>query len=268
MRVISLTTDFGMKDGNVGAMKGVILKICPEVQIADLSHLISPQNIAEAALIVSRAAPYFPQESVHIIVVDPGVGTARRPIAARLGDQLYVAPDNGVLTPVLEKAEMQNQAVEIVYLDRPEYWLPTISNVFHGRDIFAPSGAHLACGVPLNRLGTAIHDPVRIEIPRPEQTGKGLRGQVIHIDHFGNIHTNILEEHLKGETGVEVEIGKVRLSGLGKTFGELPPGELGALFGSSGNLIIAVTNGNAARQIGAEIGEEVRVNYRPGSAAG
>lgn len=268
MRVVSLTTDFGMKDGNVGAMKGVIWKICPEAQIADLSHLISPQNIAEAALIVSRAAPYFPDESVHIIVVDPGVGTSRRPIAARLGTQIYVAPDNGVLTPVLEKAEMQNQVIEIVHLDRPEYWLPTISNVFHGRDIFAPSGAHLACGVPLHRLGTAVLDPIRLEIPRPAQTGDGLKGQVIHIDHFGNIHTNIMDEHLSGATDVEVECGPARLYGLVKTFGELPPGGLGALYGSSGNLIIAVTNGNAALQIEAAVGDEVRVNYRPGSAAG
>ncbi len=259
MDVISLTTDFGIKDGNVGAMKGVIWSIAPHVHIADLSHTIGPQNIVEAGLIVARAAPYFPAGSIHIIVVDPGVGTARRPIAARLGSQTFVCPDNGVLTLLIQQAERQGQTMEFVHLDRPNYWLKEVSNVFHGRDIFAPAGAHLASGVPLRSIGTHIDDPVRIELPQPRRSGNVWTGQVIHIDHFGNVHTNIRVEHLGEVPGAVVSICGVEIRGMVKTFGDLPVGELAALYGSSGDLIISVVNGSAKERLGASIGDPVRV---------
>ncbi|MBU4224345.1 MAG: SAM-dependent chlorinase/fluorinase, partial [Chloroflexi bacterium] len=177
MPIISLMTDFGLKDGNVGVMKGVIWGICPQAQIADLSHTIQPQNVPEAALILFRSAPYFPKDTIHVVVVDPGVGTARRPIAAQIGSQRYVCPDNGVLTMILERAEQEGWPVEIVHLDKPQYWLKEISHVFHGRDIFAPSAAHLAGGLPLRDLGTPIHDPVKLALPKPQRTENGWRGE-------------------------------------------------------------------------------------------
>ena len=259
MSFVTLTTDFGLKDGNVGVMKGVIWGIAPQAQIADISHNISPQNVPEAALVLLRAVPYFPPETIHVIVVDPGVGTQRRPVAARIGEQLFVAPDNGVLTMLVERAESQGQPVTFIHLDKRRYWLPNISHVFHGRDIFAPAGGHLAAGVPLEELGSHIQDPIRLSIPQPERTGQGWRGQVIHIDHFGNISTNILYDHLGDAPGASVQLRGTTIQGLVKTFGERSVDDLIALYGSSGNLIISVVNGSAAGRLGAQVGDPVQV---------
>jgi len=259
MNIVTLITDFGLKDGNVGVMKGVIWGIAPQVQISDLSHLIRPQNVAEAALILLRSAPYFPQGTVHVVVVDPGVGTARRPIAARLEDQYFVGPDNGVITLWLERVESQGGAAQFVHLDRPEFWLPQVSHVFHGRDIFAPAGGHLAAGVPLESLGSLIDDPLRLELPIPMRSEDGWRGEVIHLDHFGNISTNIRQEHLEGDEIATVRLCGVNINGAVRTFGERPPGELVALIGSTGNLIVSVVNGSAAQRLGAKVGDPVEV---------
>jgi len=253
-------TDFGIKDGNVGVMKGVILGIAPHTQIVDLSHTISPQNIQEAALVLARSAPYFPPGTIHVVVVDPGVGTARRHIAARLGEQYYVCPDNGILTPLFERAETEGWPVEIVHTNKPDFWLPVVSHVFHGRDVFSPVAAHLVSGVPLGALGTPIQDPVRLSLPRPQRTTSGWRGEVIHIDHFGNISTNLRVEHL-GEPppSIEMHLCGVNIHGMVRTFGERPPGELVALYGSTGNLIVSVVNGNAALRLNAKVGDLVEV---------
>ena len=261
MSFVTLMTDFGLKDGNVGVMKGVIWRFAPGAQISDLSHLIGPQNVSEAALILARQAPFFPAGTVHVVVVDPGVGTARRPIAAHLGDSFFVGPDNGILTLLLEGAESEGREVTIVHLDRPQYWLPQVSHVFHGRDIFAPAAGHLAAGVPLRELGTPIQDPVRLQLPQPEHTAGGLRGEVIHVDHFGNLSTNIRREHL-GEPGpgLRVRLGEAVIQGMVRTFGERAPGELVALYGSSGNLIVSVVNGSAAQRLRAEVGDRVEVS--------
>ena len=143
MTVISLMTDFGIKDGTVGVMKGVIWGICPSAQIVDLSHMIQPQNIREAGYILARTVPYFPEGSIHVVVVDPGVGTQRRPMAAQIGDWYYVGPDNGTITVWLERAEQEGWRTKFVELNRRQYWLDKISYVFHGRDIFSPCAAHL-----------------------------------------------------------------------------------------------------------------------------
>src|SRR5215208_7925866 len=171
MTVITLMTDFGIKDGNVGVMKGVIWGICPSAQISDLSHMIPAQNIREAAYVLARSVPYFPEESIHVVVVDPGVGTARRPMAAQIGDWFYVGPDNGTITGLLERAGKEGWETEFVELDQKKYWLPNVSFVFHGRDIFSPVAAHLANGVALRDLGTPFNDPVQLELPKPEKTG-------------------------------------------------------------------------------------------------
>jgi S-adenosyl-L-methionine hydrolase (adenosine-forming) len=261
--VISLMTDFGIKDGNVGVMKGVIWSISPEAQIADLSHMIAPQNVREAALILARSVPYFPANSIHVVVVDPGVGTARRPMAAKIGAQYYVGPDNGTITLLLERAEQEGWKTKFVHLNQPKYWLSTVSYVFHGRDIFSPTAAHLSIGVSLKDLGTAFDDPVKLEIPKPEQTANGWRGEVIHIDHFGNLASNIrietLGAALKEMDKISVRLGGVEIRGLVNTFGERAVGELIALLGSTGNLIVSVVNGSAAERLKVKVGDSFEV---------
>ncbi len=259
MGILTLMTDFGIKDGNVGVMKGVIWGITPEVNIVDLSHTIQPQNIEEASLVLLRAVPYFPDGTVHVVVVDPGVGTARRPMAAQLGTQRFVLPDNGVLSRVLDRADRLSQPVEMVHLTESAYWLPDISQVFHGRDIFAPVGAYLAKGTPLKQLGRRMDDPVRFTIPVPKSIPNGLRGEIIHIDHFGNLSTSIYQEHLGQPEKVTTRIKGVEIEGIVKTFGERPAGDLVALYGSTGNFIICVVNGNAAERVGAQVGDVVDV---------
>ncbi|GAB4502959.1 MAG: hypothetical protein Fur0035_25220 [Anaerolineales bacterium] len=261
MAVLSLMTDFGLKDGNVGVMKGVIWGIAPGAQISDLSHLIAPQNVAEAALILFRAAPYFPAGTIHIVVVDPGVGTARRAMAAQIGEQFYVGPDNGTISLWLEKSP----AARFVALDKPEYWLPQISHVFHGRDIFAPAAAHLAAGVPLEALGSPFSDPVLLHLPQPQPTSGGLRGEVIHIDHFGNITSNIRAEalgaRLQTPQKLRVRLNGVEIDGLVQTFGERPAGSLVALIGSTGNLLACLVNGSAAARLNSKIGDIFEVFF-------
>jgi S-adenosyl-L-methionine hydrolase (adenosine-forming) len=265
MTVITLMTDFGIKDGNVGVMKGVIWEICPTAQISDLSHLVEAQNIREAAYIFARSVPYFPKGSIHVVVVDPGVGTQRRPMAAQIGDWFYVGPDNGTISGLLERAEGAGWQMTFVELNVKTYWLSTISHVFHGRDIFSPVAAHLANGVSLHELGIAFNDPVRLELPKPQQTDHGWRGEVMHIDHFGNISTNIRVEHLheamKQKENIIVRLSGQEIHGMVNTFGERPVGELIALIGSTGNLGIAVVNGNAVQRLGSKVGDAVEVIY-------
>lgn len=262
-KIITLLTDFGHKDGYPGVMKGVIWTIAPEAQIADLTHSISPQNVLEGALALARAVPYFPPGSVHIGVVDPGVGTQRRPIAARLGDAFFVGPDNGLFTLLLEDAEAKNAPVRVIHLDRPAFWRPAVSAVFHGRDIFAPVGAWLANGTPLEELGTPIDDVIRLKIPQPERVSGGWRGVVLHIDHFGNLSTNIPQELLPAQTSrLHVRLGGVEIAGLKRTFGEGKPGELLALIDSAGQLSICVVNGSAAERLGVQPGAPVDVWYQ------
>jgi hypothetical protein len=259
MSFITLLTDFGIRDGGVAVMKGVILGIAPEVRIEDLSHTIAPQNIQEAAILLRRVIPYFPAGAIHVIVVDPGVGTHRRPIAGRFGDQYFVAPDNGVVTPLLEFAQANDQPVEIVHLNKPEYWLDEISHVFHGRDIFSPVGAHLAAGVPLEKLGTPIYDPVLWSYPQPTKTAAGWHGEVVQIDDFGNLATNIFERHLQDMGPVSVRVNGIQIYGLIKTFGERPVGTLVALIGTDHDLIISVVNGSAAARLGTQLKDIVEV---------
>jgi len=265
MTVITLMTDFGIKDGNVGVMKGVIWGICPGAQISDLSHMVQAQNIREAGYILARSVPYFPKGSIHVVVVDPSVGTERRPMAAHIGDWFYVGPDNGTITGSLERAEQAGWQTDFVELNRPQYWLQNISHVFHGRDIFSPVAAHLANGVPLSELGSYFNDPVRLELPKPEKTDNSWHGQVIHIDHFGNISTNIRIENLgdamKTKENINVRLNEIEIKGMVNTFGERPVGELIALIGSTGNLGIAVVNGNAQQRLGTKVGDVVEVVY-------
>ena len=260
MTVITLLTDFGLRDGYPGVMKGVIWKIAPDVQIADISHSIKPQNVLQGALALARTSPFFPPGTIHVAVVDPGVGTQRRPICLLLGKQYFIGPDNGLFTRVLEQAEAQQAFIQIVQLDQRKYWLPEISRGFHGRDIFAPVAAHLARGIRLEDLGTPIHDPIRLQIPAPIPIqGGGWRGQVIEIDTFGNLSTNIERSHLIPLKEVIVQIAGQRINGLVNTFGDRPKSTLIALYGTAHDLMISIVNGNAARTLNISVGDVIDV---------
>ena len=260
MTVITLLTDFGLSDGYPGVMKGVIWKIAPNVQIADISHAIKPQDIFHGALALSRTAPFFPPGTIHIAVVDPGVGTQRRPIGLQLGEHYFIGPDNGLFTLVLEHAESQGNTIQVFHLDQDSYWLPEISRVFQGRDIFAPVAAHLARGIPLEKMGSIIHDPVRLVIPNPEPIqGGGWRGEIVEIDTFGNLATNLDRSLISTLGEVRVHIGDFYINRLVNTFGDRPPGTLIALYGTTNDLIISVVNGNAAHTLNVSIGDDVEV---------
>lgn len=260
LSTIALLTDFGLRDGYVGVMKGVIWSICPDAQIADITHQIAPQNVRQGALALLRTVHYFPKGTVFVAVVDPGVGTARRPIAAQLGDYFFVGPDNGLFSLVQQAAEAAGEPVKFVHADQQTYWLPEISRVFHGRDIFAPVGAHLAAGIPLEKIGTPIHDPTQIREPQPHRLDKGgWHGEVVEVDYFGNLSTNIFMNHLEDMPQVMVRIAGRQIIGLVRTFGDRAPGDLIALWGTDRDLVVSVVNGSAAEILGVSVGAAVEV---------
>lgn len=266
--LITLTTDFGLQDGFVGAMKGVILGLCPAAQIVDITHEIPPQNVLAGALTLAGVFRFFPPGTIHLAVVDPGVGTARRPLAARLGDSFFVGPDNGLFTPIYEEAEKNGWPMEFIHLTNQQYFLPNVSPTFHGRDLFAPVAAHLAAGVPLADLGPALRDPLRIPLPRPERISGGWRGHVVAIDRFGNLATDLTADLLAGAADLLVRLGGVEVRGLQTAYGERPAGSLVALFDSQGRLEIAVVNGSAAARIGAGLGTIVEAVFGPSRESG
>ena len=250
MTLITLTTDFGIRDGFVGILKGVIYGLAPQVTIVDISHTIAPQDVHEGMFTLWRAAAFFPPNTVHVYVVDPGVGTQRRPLAARLGEQYFVGPDNGMLTPFIAEAEQNKRAIEFIHLNNPTYWLPNVSRTFHGRDIFAPVAAHLANGVSLSELGTPFTDPVRLEYPHPEKTATGWVAHITVIDVFGNLTTDLPASMLQGQTDVLFRLRGAQVAGITESYGHKQPGDLVAVVDSGDHLEIAVVNGSAAAEIG------------------
>lgn len=253
--IITLTTDFGLQDHFVGVMKGVILAITPGVEIVDITHQITPFEIAEAAFTIAEAFSYFPRTTVHIVVVDPGVGSARRPILAQTGGHRFLAPDNGVLSLVLERNKSTVREIKA-----RKYMLPEISNTFHGRDVFAPAAAHLARGIAEGSLGRIITDPVQLSIARPQQTGRRFwSGAVLKIDRFGNIITNFHKNDFSGlaSDGFEISAGVEKIARLRPNYAQAPFGEPFVIWGSSGYLEISVNQGNAARQLGVGMGAPV-----------
>jgi hypothetical protein len=194
-----------------------------------------------------------------VAVIDPGVGTKRRAIAAKLGDQFFVMPDNGLITPMLEDAEEADGEVRIVHLDKPEYWPPRVYTTFHGRDIFAPVGAHLAAGVPLEMLGTVINDPVRIPRPKPIRTDDGIEGSIVVIDVFGNCSTNVRVSEVADLERATLTIAGQVIHGVLPSYGHAKIGELVAVTDSEGFIEIAVVNGNAAKTYGIKLDDTVRI---------
>lgn len=280
--VITLTTDFGTSDGFVGTMKGVILGINPQATIVDITHDIAPQNVEQGAFVFAAAARYFPPNAIHLVVVDPGVGSARRPIAIQAGETIYIAPDNGILSLALQSttlaphahlpwgsaegsAGVNNQKPTIpraVHLTNPNYWLPRVSSTFHGRDIFAPCAAHLSLGVPLEEMGEPITDWVRLARVLPSRRGDdAIVGRIAHVDRFGNVITNIGEEMLEGmdRARMVIEIAGKKIMGLKRAYADVAPGELIALISSGWELEIAQREGSAAKGLGVKVGDEVVV---------
>ena len=258
--VVTLTTDFGMEDGNVGVMKGVILGINPQAAIIDLSHDIPPQGILSAAYVLRRAYEFFPQGTVHVVVVDPGVGTDRRPIAVQTTRALFVAPDNGVLSYVLDHLLQTSDHPQAVHLNNPAYWLPEVSHVFHGRDIFAPVAAHLSLGLPLNDLGPPIDDLILLPAPHLVRHHGKVVGQVMHVDHFGNLLTNIARSDLLPlGNSLTTKVGEVAINGLCTAFGHGHDGQPISYVDSSGHLAIAVVNGSAQEVLHSREGDRVEV---------
>ena len=259
MKIISLTTDFGNLNGFVGVMKGVIWGIAPDAHIADVTHDIPPQNIRQGAYALWRAVPYFPPGSVHIAVVDPGVGTHRRPIGVIIGDQQFILPDNGLITPILEDAEQTGQPIQMVHLTNPKYWLPNVSRTFHGRDIFAPTGAYLATGVPLLDMGEQISDPIRLSFPRPVKTEQGYQAHITIIDIFGNLTTDLPAKLLQNKAKVEIRFMNFTIQGILPSYGHAQRGDLIALVDSEEYIELAVVNGSAAALTAAQVGDTVEV---------
>jgi S-adenosyl-L-methionine hydrolase (adenosine-forming) len=266
MPVITLLTDFGLRDGYVGVMKGVIWKICPEAQVADITHFIPPQNIRQGAVALLRTVKYFPLGTVHIAVVDPGVGTNRKPLAAEVDGHFYVGPDNGLFSLVFQEAAARGLTCRFYSLDKPEFWLPEISRVFHGRDIFAPAGAHIANGVPLEKMGTLMNNPIRFTNTEPRQQGDGWAGEVVSIDNFGNIATSIGTKQLQGNSHILVKIAGETINGLISTFEDRPAGELAAMIGTDNDLIVAVVRGSAVERLHVKPGDPVEVQPITGTA--
>jgi|SRR5271157_3515912 len=250
--ILTLTTDFGLSDHYVGAMKGVILGICPQAQIVDISHQVSPFEISEGAYLVAQAYPCFPKKTVHVVVVDPGVGSARRPILLEAAGQYFVGPDNGVLSMVYAR---EKPKVRLISNDK--LFRHPVSRTFHGRDIFAPVAAHLAAGVPPPRIGKLIGDFLRPAFQKPQRTGKRTwSGLILKIDRFGNIITNF---HISDFPNLEkcnfaMRIGPREIEILVRNYAESSPGEIFLIVGSSGYLEVSVNQGSAAKAMGCEAG--------------
>lgn len=253
--LVTLTTDFGSRDPYVAAMKGVIFSIQPRLTIMDLSHEIAPRDILEGSLFLAGAIPYFPEHTVHVAVVDPGVGMQRHPIIIYAGDRYLVSPDNGIATCYIRQFPVQ----DIRVIENERFMHAKISPTFHGRDIFAHAAAHLARGVPLHEFGPELERAVELDIPEPEMAPKGITGEVIHVDRFGNLITNIQQGMLPDASPIHIEAGSYRLDGLHRTYGEVPMGVPLALIGSTGLLEIAVSGGDASALLGIGRGQGVVV---------
>lgn len=256
--VIALVTDFGTVDHYVGAMKGVILGICPEATLVDITHDVPPHDVRAGARQLAAAYRYFPSGTVFLVVVDPGVGSARRGLAVETADHRFVAPDNGVLSAVLD----ETPARRVVELTERKFARATISRTFEGRDRFAPAAAWLARGTAVATLGRGVTSPVRLEWPMPQEVDGGLDGQVELVDRFGNLVTNVrrdaVERLVRGEQ-VDIAIEGQPIPRLVATYAEAPPGELCALFGSTDRLEIAVSGDSAAARLGLGPGAAVRL---------
>jgi S-adenosylmethionine hydrolase len=256
--VIALLTDFGTQDHYAGTMKGVMLGICPDVTLVDITHDIPPHDVTAGALELAASYKYFPAGTIFVAVVDPGVGSTRRGVAADTGDYRFVAPDNGVLTLVLRESPPK----KIVELTERRYARPTVSRTFEGRDRFAPAAAWLAKGTQLPALGRPVSDVQKLDIPSPEAGADTVRGAVVRVDRFGNLVTNIDRksvERLHQGGAIAIDAAGQRIERLVATYAELPADGVGALFGSTDHLELAAPSSSAAERLGLARGAVVTV---------
>jgi len=267
--IITLTTDFGTNDHYVGAMKGVILDITPDAQIVDISHAVQAFDVLDGALAISQAYSYFPNGTVHVVVVDPGVGTTRRPILASSDGYHFVAPDNGVLSMVYAREER----IHVRHISSEHYFRMPVSNTFHGRDVFAPVAAYLAKMVDSHKFGDEIEDYVKFAAPRPKAAGENrMRGVVLKIDRFGNLISNVTPEDVPAlfaeSAKFKIVVGSREVTDIRKSFSEGAPGEVFGVIGSMGYLEIVANRASAAQITGAGKGSEVSIFLGEAAAAG
>ena len=268
--VITLTTDFGLDDPFVGIMKGVILNIVPDAQIVDITHNVEPQNIAQAALILNATYPWFPRKTVHVVVVDPGVGgttkassmkkggpgpVIRRAMVVQSKFQTFVGPDNGVLTPALYS---DSKAYEIT---NKKYTLANVSNTFHGRDVFAPCAGWIASGIAHSKMGPRVLKPVLIDFPQPQLKGTTLKGEIVYSDRFGNLITNIsaelINETFLSSDTIKIQVGKQRIEGFVTGYYQMKSGQPGAIINSWNQLEIFYREDSAQKKLKARVGQSV-----------
>jgi S-adenosyl-L-methionine hydrolase (adenosine-forming) len=261
--IITLTTDFGTADWFVGTMKGVIAGLAPQAVVIDLTHDVPPGDIRAGAFALAAGYRFFPEATVHVAVVDPGVGSARKAIAVQTPHCFFLGPDNGLLSWALAGEKIKT----VRTLENAAYFLPRVGRTFHGRDIFAPVAAHLSNGTRIQRLGPRIESWVRLDWPPVRQTPRGLEGEVIYIDRFGNAITNIDVDALQipGDATLEVFLGRRRLCSLAAFYQAVPRGRAVAVIGSSGFVEIAVSSGSAAGRLGLRVGTAVRMTRRRGA---
>jgi len=257
---ITLTTDFGLADGFVGTMKGVIYTINPGAVIIDISHEIGSQDLSATAFLFAASYKYFPRGTVHVVVVDPGVGSQRRAVAVETEKYYFVAPDNGVLTLALK----QEKTSKFIELTNPEYFLDEVSDTFHGRDIFAPAAAHLSLGVEIEKLGDGAGGLREIRFSEPEVSQSGIKGHVIYTDKFGNLITDIKQElfdSVISDGQFSIKIAGIQLGKISRSYAEVSAGEPLAIFDSFGNLEIAVNRGSAEETLRVRKGDAIEIVY-------
>jgi S-adenosylmethionine hydrolase len=255
--IVTLTTDFGLSDHYVGVMKGVILGICPQAQIVDISHDVRPHEISEGSYLIAQAWRYFPKKTIHVVVIDPGVGSTRRPILMEAGGHVFLAPDNGVLASIFYA---EKHKVRLISNER--YFLRPVSKTFHGRDIFAPVAAHMAKGVPPARIGKAIDDYLKPVSEKPQRSGKRTWvGKVLKIDRFGNIVTSfhVADFPYLDRQDFTLSVGPVVVSVLARNYLECSPGELFVIVGSGGYYEVSLSQGSASKHIRCEPGGPVEL---------
>ncbi len=257
--LITLTTDFGLSDPYVGLMKGVILSINPHASLIDITHGIRPQAIEQGAFLISKSFSYFPPNAIHVVVVDPGVGTARRPLVVTTPHGLFVAPDNGVLgrLNLLNRHGELQPDCRAWRLTQPAYWRPPVSHTFHGRDIFAPVAAHLSLGVDPSKMGEQIKNLTPLHYNQPSWQEGAIEGQVVHIDHYGNLVTDIEADLLSDSQSLRIQVKENTIHNLSRSYQE--GAELLAIIGSFDTLEVAARNASAEQSLGARIGDTVRV---------
>jgi S-adenosylmethionine hydrolase len=268
--IVTLTTDFGLNDHFVGAMKGVILEIVPEAAIVDISHAVQAFDVLDGAIAISQAYSYFPTGTVHVVVVDPGVGTKRRPIIASSDGYHFVAPDNGVLSMVYAKEER----IHVRHVTSEHYFRQPISNTFHGRDVFAPVAAYLAKQVDSHKFGEEVEDFIRFAAPRPKPSGDNrIRAVVLKVDRFGNLITNVTPQDVpvlfsSNPGAFKIVVGNKEVTEIRASYAEGAPGQVFGILGSMGYLEIAANRAPATQITGANKGSEVNIVLGDAAAAG